>query len=254
VEPRFGRLYSAAVLRPFAEQLVDEVGAAAGDVACDLFCDAGTLAVALGAAVGMDGRVVVVDTDTELLTAVARDVAGTGCTVATSVAAEGALAIPDGTCDRAGSLCTLGFWVGADPFDEVERILTASGVAAFVVWDAADPPAHERALRDALRDEAGMHSPFLDRCLPVGVAKARPHWDTVTLRDVVRFDGIAQYWAAMVSERAMASELDGASASMLEAVRGACERALRSCIAADGTMRIPVTATMVRHRAGTGPG
>ena len=250
MEPRFGRLYSAAVLRPFAEQLVDEVGVGARDVACDVLCDAGTLAVALGAAVGMDGRVIVVDTDATLLTAVSRDVAATGCAVTTSVAAEWVLAIPDGTCDRAASLCTLGFWEGADPFDEVERILTASGVGAFVVWDGADPPAHEGALVDALR-EAGVRSPFLDRCLPVGVAEGRAHWDRVTLRDVVRFDGMAQYWAAMVVERPVAAELAGASASMLDAVRGACERALRPCIAADGTMRIPVTATMVRHRAGS---
>jgi hypothetical protein len=169
------------------------------------------------------------------------------------VPGEQALAIPDGTCDRAGSLCTLGFWDGADPFDEMERILTAAGVAAFVVWDGADPPAHERALRDALRDEAGMDSPFLDRCLPVGVIGERAGWDTVTLGDVVRFDGMAQYWAAMVSERPVAAELAGASASLLDAVRSACERALRPCIAADGTMRIPVKATLVRHRAGRAP-
>ncbi|HUZ70571.1 MAG TPA: hypothetical protein VMU65_12760 [Candidatus Saccharimonadales bacterium] len=253
MEPRFGRLYSAAVLRPFAEQLVDEVGVGAGGVACDLLCDGGTLAVALGAAVGMEGRVILVDTDAALLTAVSRDVAASGCAVATSVATDRVLAMTDGTCDRVASLCTLGFWDGADPFDEVERIVMASGVAAFVVWDGADPPAHERALLDALRDEAGMRSPFLDRCLPVGVADGRAHWDTVTLRDVVRFDGMAQYWAAMVVERPVAAELAGASASTLDAVRGACERALRPWIAADGTMRIPVTATMARHRAPSNP-
>lgn len=224
--PRFGRLYSAAVLRPFAEQLVDELGVRAGETACDLLPDAGTLAVALGAAAGAQGRVVLVNTDAELL------------------------AVADESCDRVSSLCTLGFWEGGDPLAESERILKPSGVAAFVVWDGADPPAHERALVDALRDIAGLHSPFLERCLPVGIAQGRGHWDSVTLRDVVRFDGIAQYWAAMVLERPIAAELAGAQTSLLEALRAACERALRSCIAADGTMRIPVTATMVRHREG----
>ncbi len=74
--------------------------------------------------------------------------------------------MPDGSCNRVGSVCTLGFWDGPDPLDEAERILGASGVAAFIVWDGAAPPIHERALRDAIRDEAGMHSPFLERCLP----------------------------------------------------------------------------------------
>ncbi len=161
--------------------------------------------------------------------------------------------IPDGSCDRVGSLCTLGFWDGPDPLDETERILNASGVAAFVVWNGADPPAHERALLDAIRDAAGMHSRFLERCLPVDVAAGREHWETEPLRDVVRFDGMAQYWAAMVLERPVARELADASAPLLGAVRDACERALQPWIAADGTMRIPVTATMIRRRAQTDP-
>ena len=249
MEPRFGRLYSAAVLRPFAEQLVDELGARAGETACDLLCDGGTLAVSLGAAVGARGRVVVVDVDAALPAAAALDVAPTGCEVVTSVVTERVLSIPDCTCDRAGSLCTLGFWDGPGALDEAERILRPSGVAAFVVWDGTDPPAHERALVDALRDEAGVRSPFLERLLPASIAVGRERWETVTLRDVARFDGMSQYWAAMVLERPVAAELAGAPASLLDAVRGACERALRSCIAADGTMRIPVTATMVRRRA-----
>jgi SAM-dependent methyltransferase len=250
VGPRFGRLYSAAVLRPFAEQLTDELGVRASETACDLLCDAGTLAVALGAAVGTHGRLVLADTDAELLTGAAHDVAASGCAVATSVIADRAAAIADASCDRVGSLCTLGFWDGADLLDETERILKPSGVAALLSWDGGDPPAHERALVDALRDEAGIRSPFLERCLPAGVAGSRAHWETLTLRDVVRFDGMAQYWTAMVLERPIVAELAGKSVSLLEAVRGACERALRPCIAADGTMRIPVTATMLRRRAG----
>jgi hypothetical protein len=252
VEPRFGRLYSAAVLRPFAEQLVDELAVRAGETACDLLCDAGTFAIALGAAVGPSGRVVLVDSDAALLRAAAGDAAAAGCAV-TPVAADQAQAIADASCQSVGALCTLGFWDGTDPLDEAERILTPSGGAAFIVWDGGDPPAHERALVDALREEAGVRSPFLERCLPIGVGAGRDRWDSLTMRDVIRFDGMAQFWNAMVVERPLASELAGVPASLLDAVRGACERALRACIAADGTMRIPVTAMMVRHRAGTNP-
>jgi hypothetical protein len=251
VEPRFGRLYSAAVLRPFAEQLVAELGVHAGDVACDLLCDAGTLAVALGRGVGPHGHVVLVDSDEDLLMAAAQEVAATSSVVSTSVAANQVHAIADGSCDGVGSLCTLGFWDGPDPFDETERILNASGAAAFVVWNGADPPAHERALLEAIRDETGMHSAFLERCLPTGIAADREHWETETLRDVVRFDGMAQYWAAMVLERPLATELAAAPPSLLKAVRDTCERALQPWIAADGTMRIPVTATMIRRRPRT---
>jgi hypothetical protein len=249
VEPRFGRLYSAAVLRPFAEQLVGELGVGAGEVACDLLCDSGTLAVALGTAVGAQGRVVLVDSDQQLLATAAQAVTASTSAVAT----EQIRSVPDASCNRVGSLCTLGFWDGPDPLDETERILSASGVAAFIVWDGADPPPHERALRDAIRDEAGMHSPFLARCLPVNIGAGREPWESVTLRDVVRFDGMAQYWAAMVLERPLARELAGAPVALLAAVRNACERTLQACIAADGTMRIPVTATMIRRRATNDP-
>ena len=40
---------------------------------------------------------------------------------------------------------------------------------------------------------------------PLGIGAGREHWETVTLRDVVRFDGMAQYWAAMVLERPIAA-------------------------------------------------
>jgi SAM-dependent methyltransferase len=248
MEPRFGRLYSAAVLRPFAEQLVDEIGVSSGDVACDLLCDAGTLGVAFGAAVGTRGQVVLVDSDADLLATAAHDVAASGCTVTTSDVTDRAATVADRSCDRAGSLFTFGFWDGPDPFDELARIVAPGGVAALLVWDRGDPPPHERVLWDSLRNEAGMHSPFLERCLPVGVAGLSATWETQTLHDVVRFDGIAQYWAAMVVERPVATELAGASATLVDAVRAACERGLSPYIAADGTMRIPVTATMLRHR------
>jgi hypothetical protein len=64
---------------------------------------------------------------------------------------------------------------------------------------------------------------------------------------------MAQYWAAMVLERPLATELAAAPPSLLKAVRDTCERALQPWIAADGTMRIPVTATMIRRRPRTGP-
>jgi hypothetical protein len=252
VGPRYGRLYANAVLRPLAEQLVAELGVQSGETTCDLMCDSGTLGLALGAAAGRRGRVLLVDTDAAVLAAAADDVAASGCDVATAIAADGGVAIAGASCDRVASLCTAGFWQGASLLDEAERITTPVGIAAVLTWDSAEPPAHEVVLADALRKEAGIHSPFLARCLQAAPITERRQWEVATLRDVVRFDGIAQYWMAMVIERPVAAELAHASEATLRAVRTGCELTLRQFTAADGTMRIPVTATLLRRRARDG--
>jgi SAM-dependent methyltransferase len=249
VEPRFGRLYANAVLRPLAEQLVAALGVHPGDTACDLMCDSGTLGVALGAAVGTRGRVLIVDIDAVVLEAAGGDVAATGCAMSTAVADTHGVPVAGASCDRVGSLCTAGFWVDASLLDEAARITRPAGMAAVVTWDVARPPAHEVALVDALRDGAGIRSRFLTQCLDAVAGTDRAPWDSATLRDVVRFDGITHYWAAMVAERPVAAELADTSEATRGAVRVACERALREFTAADGTMRIPVTATLLRHRA-----
>ncbi len=148
-----------------------------------------------------------------------------------------------------GSLCTVGFWSGTSLLDEAMRITRPGGTAAVLTWSADDPPAHERALVDALRDVAGIDSRFLWECLASPAVDEREGWDIAQLRDVVRFDGIVQYWAAMVLERPALTDLDGASEQTVRAVRSGCEAALRPYIAADGTMRIPVTATLWRRKA-----
>jgi SAM-dependent methyltransferase len=226
VEPRFGRLYSTTVLRPLAEQLVAELGVQPGHVACDLLCDAGTLGAAFAPAVGTQGRVVLVESDVALPQAA--------------------------TCDRVGSLCTFGFWSGTSLLDESLRITRHGGAAAVLTWDPDHPPAHEGALVDALRDVAGIDSPFLRECLAAPAPDEAAGWERAALRDVVRFDGIAQYWAAMVLERPRLTELGGASEQTATALRRACEAALQPYIAADGTIRIPVAATMWRRTKGTG--
>jgi SAM-dependent methyltransferase len=244
VAPRFGRLYASTVLRPLAEQLVAALGVQAGDTACDLLCDAGTLGVALGAVAGARGEVMLVDTDAVTVAAAASEVAGAGCSVTSVVAGVDGIPVVSESCDRVGSLCTAGFWDGGSLFDEALRIVRPPGAAAVVFWDERHPPAHEAVLSDALRDEAGIDSGFLRRC--VLAAPAVPaRWDLAELRDVVRFDGITHYWAAMVVERPVAIELAGAPVTAQRAVRAACERGLEPFTAADGTIRIPVTATML---------
>lgn len=240
--PRYGRLYASAVLRPLAEQVIDALGVQPGETACDLICDGATLGVALGAAVGRQGRVVLVDSDAALLRLASNQVSATGCAVSTHAATTADAALDAAPADRVASLCTFGFWDGPSLLDVAERVTRRR--AAMLTWDAAEPPAHELALSDALRDIARIESPFLRRCLAGPDADASAPWQPGILRDVVQFDGIAAYWAAMVLERPLLRELHQLPGDEVAAVRSACQRALQRWTAADGTMRIPVRATL----------
>jgi SAM-dependent methyltransferase len=243
VEPRFGRLYASAVLRPLAEQVVSTLDVQPGETVCDLVCDGGTLGAALGSAVGDNGSVLLVDTDTELLRRAAEDVSESGSHVSTKLVNDAGSPLPDASCDRVASLCTLGFWEGASLFDVALRATRPRGRAAVLTWGAT-PPLHELALANALHDVLGMTSPFLTRCLATPGSRDVDGWALVPVHDVVRFDGIATYWAAAVTERRVALELANHSDDALQALKAACQRALAPCTAADGTMRIPVHATL----------
>ena len=251
MKPRFGRLYANAVLRPLAEQVVGVLGVQTGETACDLMCDGGTLGVALGAAVGATGRVVLVDTDAVVLESASRDVARTGCSVLTQVVVGGAMPPVNSSCHRVASLCTFGFWSGDSLLDVAAGMQSAPGHACVLTWDGAHLPLHEVALHDAVRGVLGNNSPFLARCLAGPDPQQAARWEAVTLHDVVRFDGIGTYWTAMVTDRPIAEELRSETAATLGRIRAACQRTLEPCTAADGTMRIPVRATLWRSAGST---
>lgn len=216
----------------------------------DLMCDGGTLGVALGSAVGHMGRVVLVDSDVELLSIAAAEVSACGCHVTTHLAAEAASALGDASLDRVASLCTYGFWSDGSVLDTAQRAIRPTGRAALLTWDPSLPPPHEAALIEALRGVAGIQSQFLAQCLASPDAANALRWEAVAINDVVRFDGISEYWAAMVVERPLARELEHQPARVMAAVRLACQRALQPCTAADGTMRIPVRASLWSSRPG----
>ena len=250
MEPRYGRLYAKAVLRPLAEQVVDALDVHPGDTACDLMCDAGTLGVALGSAVGDMGRVVLVDTDAALLAAAMAAASAGGCHVTTHLAAGAASALGDASLDRIATLCTFGFWRDGSLLDTAARALRPTGRAAVLTWDSSLQPPHEAALVEALRDVAGIQSRFLAQCLASPDAEQSRRWEPVAVHDVVRFDGIREYWAAMVVERPVVRELEHQPERVIAAVRDACQRALLAWTAADGTMRIPVLASLWCSRWG----
>ena len=185
-----------------------------------------------------------VDTDPEVLGRAAADVAESGANVSPALATGAASALSDGSCDRVASLCTLGFWEG-DVLDVARHATRDNGCAAVLSWGAV-APLHERALVKALHEVLGMTSPFLTQCLATPDPQQRKGWELVAVHDVARFDGIGTYWAAMVADRPIAAELARQPDDAIHALRAACQRALESWTAADGTMRIPVEATLCR--------
>ena len=244
MEPRYGRLYANAVLRPLAEQVVGILDVQSGATVCDVMCDGGTLGVALGRAAGATGNVVLVDTDPELLRRAADEASESGASVSTTLAIDDASPLLDRSCDQVASLCTLGFWDG-DVLAVAQRAIRPPGRAAVLTW-GADAPLHEAALAKALHEILGMTSPFLTRCLAGPDPRHPAGWELVPVRDVARFDGISMYWAAMVTERPIAAELAHQPDDVLRALRAACQDELEPWIGADGTMRIPVLATLYR--------
>lgn len=245
---RYGPMYASAVLRPFAEQMVEAMEVRPGAVVCDLMCDSGELARMLARAVGASGTVLLVDSDRAALDGARAAVEQAGATPRVALidgADDTEMPAMPGGCDRVGSLFTLGFGDPTALLARAARLQGGSGTISVLAWDPQSPPAHEAALTGALRSIAGARSAFLDSVVtPVLEPVA-----ALRVRDVVCFDGIEQYWTAMVRQRPVAAEIAHLQEGEVAAVRDACAVALRSCTGHDGTMRIGVDALLVRRQA-----
>jgi hypothetical protein len=233
---RYGLLYGAAVLRPFAEQLAAALDVESGQTVCDLLCDGGELSRALAAKVGHAGTVFAADIDT----VPADSVSALKEIVVATVMRHGVVPLADGVCDAVGVLFTTGFAAGVP--SEARRLCRARSHVLAAVWDPEDPPAHEQVLRAALQTAARHESEYLRTVLAV----PRESIGTgVTAHDVVRFDGFAHYWAAMVSQRPLMTELHVIPEAALREAQEMIRTALAQFAAADGTLRIPVSAKFV---------
>jgi len=238
---RYGQLYGATVLRPFAEQLANALDAKPGQTVCDLLCDGGELTRALAVRVAPGGTVFAADVDSTTCSDAVDSAGIAGAAVTAAEMREGAVPLADRTCDAVGVLFTAGF--AARVHSEAARVCRPDGRVLAAVWDPENPPAHEQLLVEALRTVARCDSEYLGRVLAVPTSSKGAG---VTVRDVVRFDGFVHYWAAMVHGRPLMKEL---SASLPEAavqeVQDVSRAALGRYAAADGTLRIPVSAKFV---------
>lgn len=246
MRPRFGAALSATVLRPLAEQLVQEIDLRPGAVVCELMCDGGTLTPFLARAVAPIGVVVTVDTDLELATQAAENVLHISKVVPRM--SDGAtVALDDASCDAVASLLAVVFADHRFLLEDARRVLRPDGSGAVVVWDPERPPAFAAALLDALRAE-GIASPFLERMLaPVAVPRGAV---TRGLRDVCRAETATHLWAAML-DGPLAVEVAALTAETVAAVRARYEASLQEYEEPDGTLRIPVHARVIAFRSHT---
>ncbi|MFN2581984.1 MAG: methyltransferase domain-containing protein [Candidatus Dormibacteria bacterium] len=227
------------MLRPLAEQLVAVLDVQRGAVAGDVMCDAGVLTSELARAVGADGTVIACDSDVALADAAA-SAAGGACSAVAQRTDGATLAMDTASCDVVASLITLPLGHTMSLLHECGRVLRDDGTLGVLVWDPSAPPAHEAALQQVL-EEHGAHSPLLDGLLasvaiPAGFA-------TRTLHDVARLHTFTHLWPAMQGRIADAT----ASGAALDrdALRARYEELMRPYTAVDGTITMPLRATLI---------
>ena len=224
-----GHTLAVAVYRPLAEQLVAVAAPRPGESVLEVSAGDGEVSRRLAGAASEPPATVVVATD-----ALARALgeAIVSLTAPAVVAPAWQLPFGDGDFDLAVSLLAV---VGGErtgqAFAELARVARRTEV---VVW--TDGATHENALRDAWRELGAPGA------LPATLMTAAtpPGWTESELADVARFDGIGQLWAGLVTERGVA-----VPAAVARALQERLAENVAAFTAADGTMRIPVRATLL---------
>jgi hypothetical protein len=231
VSGRAGDSLVAGCLRPWAEQLCGLVGARPGDRALDVLSDGAVMAHLLQRHVAPGGSVVTVDDEGE------------------------AAVLAPAAADVVTSL--FGLAHAADPFARLaamQAALRPAGRLAAAVWAGRAGASHEAAVLAGL-EHAGLGSEFIRQALRLGEPgvleaglRERGLSDALQLRrlrDVVRFDGVDHLLAALLDERPVAAEVGALPSGTRQRVRSLCAARLEPFTAADGTLRIPVTAVVV---------
>jgi hypothetical protein len=208
------------VLRPWAERLLDVLRPRPGECILDASADGGLLRRQLARAVSPGGVVI-------------------------THGATGPWLVSGPPIDAAASLLSL--HLAADPAALLAELLQAveerHGRMAVLV-QLADGSPHEAAVVEALGQ--GLARPATMSGADVDALLGRLQLRSERLRDVVRFDGVDQLWAALVTERGVDAEFDARR-------RGALEASLARWLAADGTLRIAADAVLI-SRVASGPG
>jgi SAM-dependent methyltransferase len=227
------RVFDAAVLDPLAEQLVDLAGITTGMRVVDVSAGSGRLTRRLVRCVGPLGRVTAVDDidnggelRDELRSArVDADVVDARLT---------ALPFADGSFDAALSL--LGITAtrgGVAALEEMARVagrVTALAPLRGVLEDAV------LAALSASMGDAPVHllARWEPPLLPAG-------WTSHVITDVARFDSVTHLLRAVLERAGLSPPLDPTQVVSAQLIN-----ALAAHTGADGTLRVPVQATVMR--------
>ena len=224
-----GHTLAVAVYRPLAEQLVAVAAPGPGDRVLEVSAGDGEVIRRLAGAASQPLPTVLVATDARAR-ALGEAIAPLQAVVVVARAWD--LPFGDAEFDLAVSLLAVaGPERAGQALAELARVARRVEV---VVW--TDGATHENALRDAWRELAAPGA------LPVTMLTAAtpPGWTPSELSDVARFDGIGQLWAGLVTERGIT-----VPAALATALKERLAENVAAFTAADGTMRIPVRATLL---------
>ena len=250
------RLQVPGVLRPFGEHLAAIVQPNEDDVCVDAGCDG---AVMLSLLSRRARTCIGVDDDGEVVRDSAEEMALLHAGSAHVLRARcEALPLRDGCATVVTSLFALGHEPRpAASLRELLRVLdTHRGRLAVALWSEPDAAPHIGALTTALERVTGAIPSLLQQATQFGyplaaehlVASARGEGRVAVERvhDVVRFDGVAHWWAAMVADHPVGSAiLDTLDSDTIDRLQAECANQLAPHAAADGTMRIPAEAVLL---------
>jgi SAM-dependent methyltransferase len=144
--------------RPITEWLVGHLDLAPGQTVLELASGPGDVGLAVAAALGDGGRVIMSDRSHAMVAAAGRAAAaaGVGNAEVRHLDAE-SLDLGDGSVDRV--VCRFAYMLIPDraaAFAETRRVLTSSGKLAFAVWASADRNAWATTLWDALEGHTDL--------------------------------------------------------------------------------------------------
>lgn len=224
-----GHTLAVAVYRPLAEQLVAVAAPGPGDRVLEVSAGDGEVIRRLAGAASQPLPTVLVATDARAR-ALGEAIAPLQAVVVVARAWD--LPFGDAEFDLAVSLLAVaGPERAGQALAELARVARRVEV---VVW--TDGATHENALRDAWR-ELGAPGTLPATLMTTATP---PGWSQSELADVARFDGIGQLWAGLVTERGIT-----VPAALATALKERLAENVAAFTAADGTMRIPVRATLL---------
>lgn len=146
-------------------------------------------------------------------------------------------------CDVVGSLCTVGF-LGLERLAWMKSLIRAGGRIGCVVWDR-EASLHERILLESCEDSGLGVVTEHNLLMPSPVTARGQGFALSMLHDVVRFEGVAHYWQALVTERSyMDAAVRRVSKELKKRAYDECVVRLQPYTARDGTVCIPVQAAL----------